>query len=349
MSRSTDTLTKSTATDYKKMVSNGSIDSMDKSALGSETSYDIYESQLSQANGGLSQMDTMTPATTPGYNDILSAKYNEYSAQNQAKTLPKKAVPAAVPAEPKIYGLPEYNPQGFELAYRNEGFRDNSTYGGGTRSNSVSNYLNEETPIIHQTDREDANSDYYGNSSTLPMRAKGDNLSFLSELTQKLPDYEKLPNKLNSSFLPAPPDPPYDRAYSKPSTSNGYKKQVNSPSPTKNEYQQPEIRRPSPPAVPQSSFASPTPSTDVRRPQSYYTAMRSARESKPPSPPPTPPSMSTHRPKTVYEASGDDRRTTYSRSKSEALLETNFDEETSPPNPLTSDSRSYSQPLETAM
>lgn len=334
------------------MVSNGSIDSMDKSALSSETSYDIYDthngkkiSTQSQQHQQPTPLEPLSPTSTLGYSDILTAKYNEYATQNQMRSSP----PRKPSPDTKIYGLPEYNAQGFELAYRNEGFRDNSTYGGGTRTNSVSNYLNEETPIIHQQDPDDGGSDYYGNSSTLPMRAKGENLSFLTELKHKLPEYEKLPKSkpAHSSFLPAPPDPPYDRAYSS-ATSNstlGYEKQINSP--TKNEYQQPEFRRPAYSITP--TPPPPLPIADVRRPDSYYTAMRSARESRPPSPPPPLASPTTqHRPKTVYEASGDDRRNTkYSRSKSEALLETNFDEE--PPNPLTSDSRSYSQPLETAM
>ena len=359
MSRSTDTLTKSTATDYKKMVSNGSIDSMDKSALSSETSYDLYDPKHQMANGGAqSELTPTTPTTTTtGYNDFLNAKYNEYTTQNQMKPPPlsKKNLP-----DTKVYGLPEYNPAGFELAFRNEGFRDNSTYGGGTRTNSISNYINEESPIIHQTDPDDDNSDYYGNSSTLPMRAKVENLSFLSELKHKLPDYEKLGDNHkhsgHSSFLPTPPTPPYEirsnnNSFTPTSSRSGYVKQTNSPSPTKNEYQQPEIRRPigvhklPPPVI------SPSPSSDFRRPSSYYTAMKTVRDSKHPAPPPSPPPPApsvVHRPKAVYEASGDDRPS-YSRSKSEALLETNFDEETSPPNPLTSDSRSHSQPLETAM
>lgn len=368
MSRSTDTLTKSNVTDYKKMVSNGSIDSMEKSVI-SESSYD-YDHK----NQTASTVHTEIPSTptTPGYNDMLNAKYQEYAAA--AKTSPKKAHPSTS-NDTKVYGLPEFNPQsqGFELAYRNEGFRDNSTYGASTRANSVSNYLNEDTPIIHQVDTEpsDANSDYYGNSSTLPMRHRGDQLSFLSELKHKLPDYEKLPTPqhqpAHSSFLPAPPDPPYQL----PSTSStrGYTKQVNSPArAAKPEYQLPEIRRPPPPYIAAPTTRSnpppPLPKTDPRRPDSYFAAMRSARHSKPPSPPPSPPaanktgkfSSPTRRPKAVYEAAdvpshGDDRRAaTYSRSKSEALLETNFDDEdTSQPTPLTSDSRSYSQPLETAM
>lgn len=360
MSRSTDTLTKSNVTDYKKMVSNGSIDSMEKSVI-SESSYDLYDTknQTASTMATASNLDTPSTPTTPGYNDMLNAKYQEYAA---AKTSPKKTQPATS-NDSKVYGLPDFHPnsQGFELAYRNEGFRDNSTYGANTRANSISNYLNEDTPIIHQVDADpsDTNSDYYGNSSTLPMRHRGDQLSFLSELKHKLPEYEKLPTphqQAHSSFLPAPPDPPYQL----PSTSfnRGYSKQVNSPSPIKPEYQQPEIRRPPPPYMSpaRSTPPPPLPLTDPRRPESYFAAMRSARHSKPPSPPPSPPvQASSRRPKAVYEAAdtphlGDDRRATYSRSKSEALLETNFDDEdASQPTPLTSDSRSYSQPLETAM
>lgn len=323
------------------MMSNGSIDSMDKSALSSETSYDIYEGQQRSQNTG------------SGYNDILNQKFNDYSQQPRATVTRKPS-----PPEPKVYGLPEYNAAAaFELSYRNEGFRDNSTYGGTTRNNSISTYINEDTPIIHQIDPEDSASDYYGNSSTLPMRAKGDNLSFLSELTNKLPEYEKLPQHKpeHSSFLPTPPDPPYDKT-------NKRSPIVQQPSPM-HEYEKPEVRRPNQYNEPQ---------IDIRRPDSYYTAMKTARQSNPtgnnnakingggrraqriaaaavaqPSLPSShsPPS----RPKTVYEASGDDRPA-YPRSKSEALLETNFDEDMpSSNNPLTSDSRSYSQPLETAM
>lgn len=286
------------------MISNGSIDSMDKSVLSSETSYDIYEAHQQQYGNGKSAY------ADPKFPDS----------------------PRKTPAEPKVYGLPDYStsPQGFELSFRNEGFRDNSTYAG-TRNNSVGTYINEDTPIIHQIDPEDSNSDYYGNSSTLPMRVKTDNLSFLSELKQKLPDYEKLPKQkpVQSSFLPTPPESPYPRGSS--TNTSQYEKQVNSPPNKKSthEYQKPEVRRP-------NAFTSLPP--DIRRPDSYYTAMRTAPESKPPPPP-------LNRPKTVYEAS-DDRA--YTRSKSEAILETNFDD-ASLPNPLTSDSRSYSQPLETAM
>lgn len=351
MSRSTDTLTKSTITtpDYKKMMGNGSIDSMDKSVLSSELSYDIYDTQPQKQqtpkkvaqNGGTPDSNAVT-----GYNDILTTKYNDYITQrgNGIKRAPQP--------EPKVYGLPEYdtNSQGFELAYRNEGFRDNSTFT--TRNNSVGTNMNEDTPIIHQTDQEDTGSDYYGNSSTLPIRAKGDNLSFLTELKNRLPEYERLPqpNSGHTSFLPTPPDPPYDQSPSSVSTSSFGRKVDNikfTPTtrvapPVVHEYQKPEIRRP-------LGYVE-KPDPDARRPDSYYTAMRSARDSQMPI---QAPPVAASRPKPVYEASGDDRPA-YSRSKSEALLETNFDSrkddnKTPEPHQLTSDSRSYSQPLETAM
>lgn len=495
MSRSTDTLTKSNVTDYKKMVSNGSIDSMEKSVI-SESSYDVYNTQKNAntsttaaivtgaaAHRSVSQPDS--PVTPSEYNDLLSAKYQEYAAAANAtaaagsaaannnatstatvsRTSPRKAVVpttsgSQTPSPPTSsrfqYGMPAALQQhqqqhppaqtsSFELAYRNEGFRDNSTYGANTRSNSVSNYLNttDDVPIIHQVDGPsgggnssepfgDNHSDYYGNSSTLPLRNRGvsDQLSFLSELKHKLPEYEKLPTlQQQNSFLPAaPPDPS-----AKPTSKSGYTKQTNSnassPRMATHEYHQPEIRRPidvsdqhhyQPPPLPPpynnsavrsipQSHSSQLPvsnaSSDQRRPESYFAAMRSQRDStmpgsifaggrskhsqhsqsndpppdsprcsppmSPPSPPPPPP---THmRPKTVYVGGGDGngnddnnfeplsdgRRSTYSRSKSEALLETNFDDvhdaagtggvSGSIPMPLSNESRSHSQPLETAM
>ncbi|GBP08366.1 Protein bark beetle, partial [Eumeta japonica] len=72
----------------------------------------------------------------------------------------------------------EQKPTDFELSYRNEGFRDNSTYSG-TRNNSISTSIAEDTPIIHQTDMEETGSDYYGNASTLPIRHDpNENLAF---------------------------------------------------------------------------------------------------------------------------------------------------------------------------
>lgn len=334
-------------------MSNDSIDSVDKSVLSSEASFDIYEVQQQEQQGSKLAQDHSNyngSANPSGYNDILLPKFNEYLAQRNNHN--KKSV---TPSETKAYGLPEYNSQGgsqgFELAFRNEGFRDNSSYN--TQNNSVGTNINEDTPIIHQTDPDDTGSDYYGNSSTLPMRAKGEGLSFLSELKNRLPEYERLPqpNSGHSSFLPSPPPhPPYDSSAS-PLSSSNFGKKVDSlklspkskaiPPPDVHEYQKPEIRRPA------NAYVKQLP-TDARRPDSYYTAMRAARDSRTPAAQPAP--VPTARPRPVYEASGDERPT-YSRSKSEVLLETNFDDQSGLPQPttLTNDSRSYSQPLETAM
>jgi hypothetical protein len=335
MTRSTDTLTKSTATDYKKMISNGSIESMDmdKSVLSSETSYDMYDPQNQHTS------DYASPHTNY-QSDILNEKYNEFALQkNNPKENGNKST--------KVYGIPDYKTPGFELAYRNEGFRDNSTYNGGTRTNSENTVLNDDSPIIHQSDIDENGSDYYGNSSTLPLRGKGD-LAFLAELKNRLPEYEPLskPSPGHSSFLPSPPPAPSLNASNGSST---YEKKIDKLnfSPVKDhKYHVPEIRKP------QNTFnnikISPP---EVKRPDSYYTAVRSSKapQNMLPIPPPTPKTTpQLNRPKTVYESSGDDRRT-YSRSKSEALLETNFDDDILQSQPLKEENRSHSQPLETAM
>lgn len=302
------------------MTSNGSIDSMDKSVLSTDNSFTEYGSQNHYVLGDLSNQQPMHTAT------IKSPKY----AEPNVKRSPTKV------QEPKSYGLPEYN-QGFELAYRNEGFRDNSTYSG-TRNNSVSTNLNEDTPIIHHIETDDVGSDYYGNSSTLPLRNKNDNLAFLTDLKHRLPDYETLsnPSPTHSSFLPSPPDPPPgNSSYNRKIDRMQFSPPPPVPTPGKSEYQEPIVRRPT--AVPP-----PTPPPNVHRPASYLTAVKGPAYSVPTS------QIAASRPKTVYEAADDNTRN-YSRSKSEALLETNFDVVESDPPQLTADSRSHSQPLETAM
>lgn len=310
------------------MVPNGSIESIEKSVLSSEASFEAYDNTNNAPYGDYSR--------TQGYNDI-------YPSQ---KPDPQPRL--------KVYGLPEYtSPQAFELAYRNEGFKDNSTYSG-TRNNSVGTILNDDsTPIIHQTDQEENGSDYYGNSSTLPMQSNGgESLTFLSELKQRLPEYESLPRPTNSghtSFLPPPPDPPTPSASDFSYQSTGSAAPFIHPKPKrdvkKNKYAVPEIRRP--------NIEPPPP---VNRPDSYYKATRGLRDS---GMPPTTATVHNYRPKTLYEAADEPPPASshqhssknYSRSKSEALLETNFDDgQTSPAlQPLSPDNRSYSQPLETAM
>ncbi|XP_055547714.1 protein bark beetle isoform X2 [Wyeomyia smithii] len=364
VSRSTDTLKSGTTgtTDYKKMASNGSIESVDKSVLSSETNYDMYDKH----NQAYNNEYTEQLKSQLGYSDGTANGGPDFMQHSNSNS----------PSRTKVYGLPEYSSQGstaFELAFRNEGFRDTSTtYSGVTRNNSISTVINEDTPIIHHPgDSDDTGSDFYGNSSTLPIRVKGDNLSFLNELKNRLPEYAPLPpSNGHSSFLPLSPESPVNGSKQSSSTlpydPKNDRPNFNPP----HEYQQPSIQvRPRP-----TAFEQPPPSSDareIRRPESYMKAVKKyatpGKERESIIPPPRVDSNGSRRPRTVYEASSEPQqqqqqrsqpppipasppRTSYARSKSEALLETNFDEALPPmPSMLTSDSRSYSQPLETAM
>lgn len=335
MTRSNDTLTKSilTTPDYKKMMTKGSIDSMDKSVISTDTSIGGYDSHTIQQkpNGLKSKFSTTESESTPV----------------------KKGSPQYVPKMPQS---PHFDPnpynEGFELSYRNEGFRDNSTFP--TRNNSIGTNINDDTPIVHQTDAEDSGSDYYGNSSTLPIRTR-DNLSFLTELKQHLPpEYEQL-NSAHSSFMPsgASSNPPYDNSPSSIKSYASDRRNVTATSassdplklslPPKDQRSQPEIRKINEYAQPTTKFP---PDQDPRRPDSYYTAMRDARDSRSVAQLIQPPPAASSRPKTLYQSSAVYDRPVNMRSKSEALLE----EPSEGLDPqLKSDSRSYSQPMETAM
>ncbi|XP_053697382.1 protein bark beetle [Sabethes cyaneus] len=357
VSRSTDTLKSVTTgtTDYKKMASNGSIESVDKSVLSSETNYDTYDKHNQSYNNEYTEQ----LKSQLGYSDGTANGGPDFMQHSNGNS----------PTRTKVYGLPEYSSHGstaFELAFRNEGFRDTSTtYSGVTRNNSISTVINEDTPIIHHPgDNDDGGSDFYGNSSTLPIRVKGDNLSFLNELKNRLPEYAPLPpTNGHSSFLPLTPEHPVNG--STPPSYDPEKDRQNFNPP--HEYQQPTVQVRNP-----NAFDLPPPSSDardIRRPASYMKAVKKyatpGRERESIIPPPRVDSNGSRRPRTVYEASSEPQeaarsqpppipasppRASYARSKSEALLETNFDEALPPmPSMLSSDSRSYSQPLETAM
>jgi len=130
----------------------------------------------------------------------------------------------------------------------------------------------EDTPIIHQTDAEaeEIGSDYYGNASTLPLRTETGSssavggagggrrgqpgLAFLNELKQNLPEYQR---SSHSSFMPqrsSGDSLPFDQKLDQFNYST-----------------ESSLYRPAP-AVPQQ----PTP-PDMRRPDSYYTAVRSSK------------------------------------------------------------------------
>ncbi|EDW28948.1 GL18677 [Drosophila persimilis] len=106
----------------------------------------------------------------------------------------------------------------------------------------------------------------------------------------------------------------------------------------------------------------------MRRPDSYYTAREkqqgaphhTTRTPRPLAQPPAAPTAQA-RPKTVYQTASEESSPTtpsplavtnsYHRSKSEALLETDFDHDDGSGGlqPLQTNGRSHSQPLETAM
>lgn len=316
--QSSESLSKSTGTDYKKMLANGSIESMDKSVLSSDASFGAYD---------------VNPNPQP--------RFNEYSVQPA-----KRYSPPDTPRKAKVYGLPPTPPtpveglNSFELSFRNDGFRDNSTiYTNTTRNNSLSTAINEDTPIIHQVDNEEYGSDYYGNASTLPMRVKGDNLSFLNELKHRLPEYEAPRSSSgHSSFIPANNEP-----NSNNSQISNYAKKIDNfsftpPKPAER-TETAKTRRP-------NAFVAPPP--EIRRPDSYMKAVKKTPRDS------SVPKSEYGRPKTLYESSQEPQRPSvpppsqpYTRSKSEALLETNFDENIPPINLLSADNRSHSQPLET--
>lgn len=355
MSRSNDILS-SAGTDYKKMESNGSFDSMEKATVESDTTsfenYDTYSSRK--------QPTSPTTTTAMTHNDPLSSKFGGNKPHNssygkgnlaQIKTPKIYTRPGGVagPASTSVPVPGDYQ-NGVELSFRNEGFRDNSTvYSGTTRQNSVSTVVTEGTPIIDHADDDGQGSDYYGDSSTLPMANRRDNLSFLVELKNKLPEYETLPrpNPNHSSFMPSPESAPRSMI-----SDEQHRSSMDSAG-----YHRPQIRKPM-----VITYTPEDPLVPSKRPDSYYTAMKTARDSsvppavgmKPAPPPPVP----ANRPRTVYESSGEQQltppppeptnRSHYARSKSEAILETKFDD--APINaPLSIDNRSHSQPLETAM
>lgn len=299
------------------MVSKGSIDSMDKSVISSNPSLAGYDNQNMQQR--------------------YVTQKSKYSPTNSDSTTAKKS--AAY--DQKLTNAPSYDPYGqnFELSYRNEGFRDNSHFN--TRNNSYGTNINDDTPIVHHTDMDDSVSDYYGKSSTLPMQPRtNDNLSFLSELKQQLPEYEQL-NSAHSSFLASPTNDQnsfqsfsQDKKSAASTASNSPKsdKQLKSNAKNPNDYAQPSIR-----LIDQ----------DTRRPNSYFTAMQNSRDSRNISI-----TSPTRRPKAVYQPSATvyDKPIINLRSKSEALLESNFDETAAKIDPhMKSDNKSYSQPMETAM
>lgn len=299
---------------------------MNKSAITTTESFDNYEHQHPIVVDYLNQTK-LPPKQSNESKENNNRNYAVPTVQQQ------KTATVGSTRRGRGYALPfTHNPEKntYELSYKNEGFKENSIFSG-TRNNSTTTELTEDTPIIHLVDPEDAGSDYYGNSSTLPLRSNHDNDSFFNELKHRLPEYQYNQPRYSkqSTFLPPAPDPP---VADQSTLSYGKKIDALNFTPDTNG------------SVLRNTSTSPE---DIRRPMSYLTAVRS---SKAPAPPKSPsPSSAIPRPKAVYQAGGAEK--SYKRSKSEALLETNFDidNETAGLNSLSNDNRSHSQPLETAM
>lgn len=290
------------------MVSNGSIDSMEKSTYTSSIednqSYDIYEAHNPNPSG-------FAYSPTIEYHKSPSKFDKQYNIQTND----------------------------YDLAFKNEGFRDNSTFASNSNYQSQAESMqdaavNDETPIVQSesTNISYPPSEYY-NTDTLPLNStlgKSDstlemkqaigksngyaypntkpNSAFLNELKNKLPQNGGVahPPNYNIMDLPTPPDPPrtiYSPTYSEKLENINYSPEYNIVG-----LEQPKDR-----------------------PQSVSILETDFDEPLPPFKP-------------VPKA----------RAKSEAFLETNFDDgepETSPVfhHPLSEASRSQSQPLETAM
>lgn len=366
MSTSTGTLTKTVPQDYK-MMGNGSFESIDKSVLSSEASFEPYENHRS---GDKSEYQTPKKSQ----NEYVTSTIRSGASQTPQRvaTIGSASKASASRGRAAVAAWSEHKPNDFELSYRNEGFRDNSTYSG-TRNNSISNSVAEDTPIIHQTDVEETGSDYYGNASTLPMRHDPtENLAFLSELKKNIPEQRTstISDRPPTTFLPPPPN----------KTPSPITTQIPTPTPYGNNstlgdsltYEQKidnlnfsslaELRSHN------NSQASNATSTGqsiepFRRPDSYMTAVGANRMSRPVSslaqtPKYDTPTTHTHvasrRPKTVYESDSNSNANApqhaYSnqqRSRSEALLETDLDIDNTPT--IDANGRSHSQPLETSM
>ncbi|XP_046801135.1 protein bark beetle isoform X1 [Lucilia cuprina] len=362
MSTSTGTLTKPMAQDYK-MMGNGSFESIDKSVLSSEASFEPYENHR---NGEKSEYQTPKKSQ----NEYVTSTVRSGSSQgpHRVATIGSASKASASRGRAAVAAWSEQKPNDFELSYRNEGFRDNSTYSG-TRNNSISNSIAEDTPIIHQTDVEETGSDYYGNASTLPLRHDpNENLTFLSELKKNMPEQRTstLSDRPPSSFLPPLQKTPSPNTTQAPFGNNShadsltYEQKIDN----MNFSSLAELRSHNNSQVSNGTAVIPP---DIRRPDSYMTAVGANRLSRPVSTLGNTPKYDTpiahvanRRPKTVYESDDtasaqipsslrpDERKASYQqRSRSEALLETDLDLDNTPT--MDANGRCYSQPLETSM
>ena len=281
------------------ITTNGSIDSMEKStytsSIDDNQSYDVYEAHNPNPSA-------FAYSPTIEYHKSPNRFENQYA-----------------------------KPNGYDLGFKNEGFRDNSTFATNSnyqsRAESIQDNANEETPIIQDNGGNSVSyppSEYYTTDTLPPSTTSGKSDSTL-DLKKGIDDINKnrnydpiysrerpnanLLNELKNKFphRPPPPPDPVSTDVQSPTYSEKLEGLQYSPTPDYNTVglAAPDVERPSSADVLETDF-------DVPHP----------------------------RPKM--------------RAKSEVFLETNFDY--TPPggspqfnHPITEYSRSKSQPLETAM
>lgn len=186
--KSTDTLTK--APDYKKIIRNGSVDSMEKSTYNSSVEDD--------------------------------QSYNTYESQNPNPTFTYSS-PVQYHKNPPKFENPYAKPGGnFDLAFKNEGFKDTSTFATNSQAGSVQDEsINDETPIIQPYATNNvANyppNDYY-NTDTLPLRDNYEEASYDPTYNH----IEELKNRLGKREKPPTPPRKYSPTYSDQLAQIGY-------------------------------------------------------------------------------------------------------------------------------
>ncbi|XP_043526927.1 protein bark beetle [Frieseomelitta varia] len=174
--QSTDTLN-SKSLDYRRMLNGGSIDSMDKSQLNSSMednqSYDVYEAH--------------NPRYSPSTSDFKGAVQKYGTSQSGDNPV-------------------------FDLTYRNEGFRNHSTFTSRTTNDwpieSATETTTDETPVI---DGSTHDSSYLHNTSTLPLNSSLALTDSISELKRDIEasasystmDYDSKRSYDNTTFTPS--------------------------------------------------------------------------------------------------------------------------------------------------
>ncbi|XP_050673785.1 protein bark beetle isoform X2 [Leptidea sinapis] len=289
--RSTDTLTK--GSDYKKMLaSTTSMESMEKSQFNSSLedtqSFDIYEA------------------------------HNPNNIQLKHSTFNKKASPE--------YSVPTVKP--FNLAFKNEGYRDNS---GATSGAPSVNTETEELPIIRHPggmNDDELSPQSYFSSDTLPLRNEADYTK--QEDRDDVYNYGAPNNFGATNNYGAPSNFGAPSNYGAPSASQpklSFLMELRSRIPEQQQLG----------TVPTTTFGQrklPEESTYIESlppPPPIYTNYKHY-DSSP---------QSQHSPDSTQDFTPD----LHARSRSEVVLETDFDFE----DHITEANRSYSQPLETAM